>query len=82
MTAAEPAVEARGVVKRFGSDVLALDGLNLRIEAGETYGLLGPNGAGKTTTLLMLLGLVRPTAGSIRVLGRGDSQGPAAADPG
>lgn len=68
--AAELAIEARGVVKRFGADVLALDGLNLRIEAGETYGLLGPNGAGKTTALLMLLGLVRPTAGSIRVLGR------------
>jgi ABC-type multidrug transport system ATPase subunit len=70
VTAAEPAVEARGVVKRFGGGVLALDGLNLRIDAGETYGLLGPNGAGKTTMLLMLLGLVRPTAGSIRVLGR------------
>jgi ABC-2 type transport system ATP-binding protein len=67
---AELAVEARGVVKRFGAGVLALDGLDLRIEAGETYGLLGPNGAGKTTTLRMLLGLVRPTAGEIRVLGR------------
>jgi ABC-2 type transport system ATP-binding protein len=38
------------VVKRFGAGVLALDGLDLRIEAGETYGLLGPNGAGKTDT--------------------------------
>jgi ABC-2 type transport system ATP-binding protein len=68
--AADLAVEARGVVKRFGADVLALDGLDLRIEEGETYGLLGPNGAGKTTTLRMLLGLVRPTSGLIRVLGR------------
>jgi ABC-2 type transport system ATP-binding protein len=58
------------VVKRFGADVLALDGLELCVEAGETYGLLGPNGAGKTTTLRMLLGLVRPTSGEIRVLGR------------
>jgi ABC-2 type transport system ATP-binding protein len=70
LVAAELAVEARGVVKRFGAGVVALDGLDLRIEEGETYGLLGPNGAGKTTTLRMLLGLVRPTAGSIRVLGR------------
>ncbi len=66
----EGAVEVRGVVKRFGAGVLALDGLDLWIEAGETYGLLGPNGAGKTTTLRMLLGLVRPTTGVIRVLGR------------
>jgi ABC-2 type transport system ATP-binding protein len=68
--AADLAVEARGVVKRFGADVLALDGLDLRIHEGETYGLLGPNGAGKTTTLRMLLGLVRATSGLITVLGR------------
>jgi ABC-2 type transport system ATP-binding protein len=73
----ELAVEARGVVKRFGSEVVAVDGLDLAIRAGETYGLIGPNGAGKTTTLRMLLGLVRPTAGLIRVLGRppGDPAG-------
>ena len=70
VTAAEPAVEARGLVKRFGAAVVALDGLDLRITEGEIYGLLGPNGAGKTTTLRMLLGLVRPTAGEVRVLGR------------
>jgi ABC-2 type transport system ATP-binding protein len=63
------AVEARGVVKRFGTDVVAVDGLDLAIGVGETYGLIGPNGAGKTTTLRMLLGLVRPTSGLIRVLG-------------
>jgi ABC-2 type transport system ATP-binding protein len=67
---AELAVEVRGVVKRFGADVMALDGLDLSIATGETYGLLGPNGAGKTTTLRMLLGLVRPTSGLIRVLGQ------------
>ena len=69
LVAAELAVEARGVVKRFGADVLALNGLDLAIREGETYGLLGPNGAGKTTTLRMLLGLVRPTSGLITVLG-------------
>jgi ABC-2 type transport system ATP-binding protein len=63
-------VEVRGLVKRFGGYVTAVDGLDLCVEAGETYGLLGPNGAGKTTTLRMLLGLVRPTSGLIRVLGR------------
>jgi ABC-2 type transport system ATP-binding protein len=70
VAAAVPAVEARGVVKQFSAEVVALDGLDLRIGTGEIYGLLGPNGAGKTTTLRMLLGLVRPTAGEIRVLGR------------
>jgi ABC-type multidrug transport system ATPase subunit len=65
----ELVVQTCGLVKRFGSAVTAVDGLDLSIAAGETFGLLGPNGAGKTTTLRMLLGLVRPTAGSIRVLG-------------
>ncbi len=73
----ELAVEARAVVKRFGAGVVAVDGLDLAIRSGETYGLIGPNGAGKTTTLRMLLGLVRPTSGLIRVLGRppGDPAG-------
>ena len=65
----ELAVEVRGLVKRFGPDVVAVDDLSLNIRAGEVYGLLGPNGAGKTTTLRVLLGLVRPTSGLIRVLG-------------
>lgn len=63
-------VEAFGLVKRYGRGVVAVDDLDLRIEAGETYGLLGPNGAGKSTTLRMLLGLVRPSAGRVRVLDR------------
>ena len=63
------AVEVRGLVKRFGDRVTAVDGLDLSVRPGETYGLLGPNGAGKTTALRMLLGLVRPTAGLVRVLG-------------
>jgi ABC-type multidrug transport system ATPase subunit len=65
----ELVVQTRGLVKRFGPAVTAVDGVDLAIAAGETFGLLGPNGAGKTTTLRMLLGLVRPTSGWIRVLG-------------
>jgi ABC-2 type transport system ATP-binding protein len=56
------------LTKRYGH-VTAVDRVNLTVRAGEVYGFLGPNGAGKTTTLRMLLGLVRPTAGTVRVLG-------------
>jgi ABC-2 type transport system ATP-binding protein len=63
------AVEVDGVVKRFGRQV-ALNGVDLRVRRGEVYGLLGPNGAGKTTLIRCLVGLIRPDAGSIRVLGR------------
>src|SRR5665811_1956068 len=61
-------VEMTGVVKRFGS-VIALDGLDLTVTAGEVHGFLGPNGAGKSTTLRLALGMLRADAGSIRVLG-------------
>jgi ABC-2 type transport system ATP-binding protein len=62
-------IEVRGLTKRFGK-VLAVDGLSFTVEAGEVVGFLGPNGAGKTTTLRMLLGLVRPDAGSATINGR------------
>ncbi|MDQ6713096.1 MAG: ABC transporter ATP-binding protein [Candidatus Dormibacteraeota bacterium] len=62
-------VETKGLGKRYGGTVLAVDNLELRVRRGEVYGFLGPNGAGKTTTLKMLLGLVRPTAGSATVVG-------------
>lgn len=62
------AVEIHNLVKRYGSRT-AVDGLNLRINAGEIFGLLGPNGAGKTTTIETLAGLRTPTDGWIRVLG-------------
>jgi ABC-2 type transport system ATP-binding protein len=62
-------IEARGLVKRYG-DVAAVDDVDLTVERGDIYGFLGPNGAGKTTTLRMLMSLVHPDAGSIRLFGR------------
>jgi ABC-2 type transport system ATP-binding protein len=62
-------VETHGLGKRYG-DLVAVDGVSLTVRPGEVYGFLGPNGAGKTTTMRMLLGLVRPTAGTVRLLGR------------
>ena len=61
-------IEVRGLTKRFGQ-VLAVDRLSFTVEAGEVVGFLGPNGAGKTTTLRMLLGLVRPDAGTATING-------------
>jgi ABC-2 type transport system ATP-binding protein len=66
---AAPAVDATGLAKRFGT-VVAVDSVDLTVDTGEVHGLLGPNGAGKTTLLRMLFGLVRPDAGSVRLLGR------------
>jgi ABC-2 type transport system ATP-binding protein len=62
------AIEASGLVKSFGS-VRAVDGVDLAVRSGSVYGVLGPNGAGKTTTIRMLATLLRPDAGSARVLG-------------
>ena len=62
------AVEVRGLVKRFG-DVEAVRGIDLDVEAGETFGFLGPNGAGKSTTISMLCTLLRPDGGNARVAG-------------
>ncbi|WP_194816997.1 ABC transporter ATP-binding protein [Nocardia sp. XZ_19_385] len=61
-------VVTAGLTKRYGAHT-AVDGVAMRVEAGEIYGFLGPNGAGKTTTLRMLVGLIRPSAGSATVLG-------------
>jgi ABC-2 type transport system ATP-binding protein len=69
------AVEIEGLTKVFRTgffkqkSVLALDGLDLTVDRGVTFGFLGPNGAGKTTTLKLLMGLLRPTSGSARILG-------------
>ncbi|WP_432543064.1 ABC transporter ATP-binding protein [Kineococcus sp. SYSU DK002] len=61
-------IEMSGVVKTYGA-VRAVDGFDLRVREGEVVALLGPNGAGKSTTFELLLDLVRPTAGTVRVLG-------------
>ena len=64
-----PAVVVDSLVKAFGATA-AVAGLSFEVAPGEIYGLLGPNGAGKTTTLRVLAGILRPTAGQVRVVGR------------
>ena len=61
-------IEIEGLVKRFGTHT-AVAGLDLRVEPGEIFGFLGPNGAGKTTTVKLITGLLKPTAGRVRVAG-------------
>ena len=65
----ELVVKTTDLTKRYG-DRVAVDRVSLTVRRGEVYGFLGPNGAGKTTTLRMMLGLVRPSAGTAHVLGR------------
>jgi ABC-2 type transport system ATP-binding protein len=67
-------VEARGLVKRYG-DLVAVDDVDLTVERGDVYGYLGPNGAGKTTSLRMMLGLITPTEGHVRLFGRDPMEG-------
>jgi ABC-2 type transport system ATP-binding protein len=62
-------IQTDGLTKRYGK-IVAVDGFTIRVPQGGVTGFVGPNGAGKTTTIRMLLGLVRPTAGSATVLGR------------
>ncbi|HEX8110327.1 MAG TPA: ATP-binding cassette domain-containing protein, partial [Kofleriaceae bacterium] len=69
MTDAQPLLQGRGIVKRYG-ELVVLDGVDVRIGAGDAVGIVGPNGAGKTTLLGVLAGSVAPSAGS--VLLRGD----------
>ena len=61
-------IEATGLRRSFG-ELAAVDGIDLQVERGQFYGFLGPNGAGKSTTIKMLTGMLRPTAGSVRILG-------------
>ena len=62
-------IETRGLTRRFGAQV-AVNDVNLRVPAAGVYGFLGPNGAGKTTAIRMLLGLIRPNAGEVRLFGQ------------
>jgi ABC-2 type transport system ATP-binding protein len=62
-------ISTTGLVKRY-RDIVAVNGVDLTVERGDVFGYLGPNGAGKTTLLRMLLGLIRPTAGSAKLFGR------------
>ena len=70
----EPVIRTDGLTKRYGR-VLAVDGLSVEVPRGKIFGLLGPNGSGKTTLMSMLLGLVRPTAGSFTLFGNSPERG-------
>lgn len=65
-----PVIETRELTKRYRGGQLAVDRLSLTVPEGAVFGFLGPNGSGKTTTIRMLMGLIEPTAGAARVLGR------------
>jgi ABC-2 type transport system ATP-binding protein len=67
-------IELDGLRKDYG-DVRALDGVDLEVRAGEVFGFIGPNGAGKSTTIRILLDLLRPSGGSVRVLGEDPRDG-------
>jgi ABC-type multidrug transport system ATPase subunit len=66
---AQPIVKIDSVYKQYGT-FKAVDGISLTIDEGDIYGFLGPNGAGKSTTLRMLLSLIKPTSGSIEIMGK------------
>ncbi len=63
------AIEVEGITKRYENHV-AVDGVSFTVPEGAIYGLLGPNGAGKTTSIRMILHILHPDAGTVRVLGR------------
>jgi lipooligosaccharide transport system ATP-binding protein len=69
MSATGPLIHARSLVKKFG-DFTAVDGIDIDVRAGESFGFLGPNGAGKSSTMRMVGCVSKPTAGTLRILGR------------
>lgn len=66
----EKVVDVRNLRKEFAADAVAVKDISFSVNRGEIFGLLGPNGAGKTTTIHMLLGLTRPTSGSVEIFGK------------
>jgi ABC-2 type transport system ATP-binding protein len=68
MPQTSPLIEMRQLVKRYGEKA-AVDGVSLEVHGGEIFGFLGPNGAGKTTTIKVIVGLLQPTSGTVRVGG-------------
>ncbi|MEA2147733.1 MAG: type transport system ATP-binding protein [Solirubrobacteraceae bacterium] len=73
MTDGPAPIEVRGLVKRYG-ELTAVGGVDLTVNPGDVYGYLGPNGAGKTTSLRMMLGLISPSEGTVRLFGRDPMQ--------
>ena len=65
----KPTLEVRNLVKRFRNGVIAVTGLDMEVCPGQVLGLAGPNGSGKSVTMKILMGLIRPTAGSVSLLG-------------
>src|SRR6056297_478784 len=72
------AIEIDGLRKEFGEDTVAVEDLDLAVDEGEVFGFLGPNGAGKSTTINLLLDFIRPTDGSVEVLGQDAQTNPEA----
>jgi len=72
-------IRTRGLVKRFAGGITAVDHLDLDVGEGELFGFLGPNGAGKTTTIRMMVGILRPTEGTITIAGHDLATEPVAA---
>ncbi len=68
MVESEKVIEIKGLTKKFGS-LIAVDNLELNVHRGDVFGFLGPNGAGKSTTIRMLLSLIKPTKGEIKIFG-------------
>ena len=64
----ESLIETRNLVKRYG-DKVAVNNVSFDVHGGEVFGFLGPNGAGKTTTIKMIVGLLQPTSGTVKVAG-------------
>src|SRR5215470_3689227 len=73
----DPALETLSLRRSFG-ELIAVDGIDLAVPRGSLYGFLGPNGAGKSTTIKCLTGLLRPSSGSMRILGKDPEQEPVA----